>query len=590
MTPLYIAGCFGWLHEPSPEGRTRRGVVLCAPLGNEACNVHRPFVVLADTLARAGMPVLRFDYPGTGDSILDEDASAGPDDWTRAIVAAAEWLRREAEVEEVALCGLRAGAALAALAASRIENLEALALLAPVVTGRALVRELTIRARAWDAMWMVEQPTEDDGWFEANGLRIDLAAKQALEAIDLRRLGACGAARALLMEPAETPVGRALADRLGALGVAVERRPFPGYEALMQDALENEVPREVFADIAGWLGTGAAATVLRPVPRPVPPARLDLDGIVETPVRFGPGGVLAGVFCAPAGRTARLSVLMVNTGGHPHTGHSRLAVTFARRFARQGIASLRMDAAGTGDAALSTGETTEAYSGAVQDDARAGLRWLEARCGDGVVVIGLCSGAHVALHVAADPGVRGLVLVNLQKYVWQDGIPLRVVQRNTKRPTQFYLRGLHNAAVWRRVLKGDVDVRGIAGALAGRAWRRLRSLVDPLLPAGAGTGAPSRYGLVRGWFRDLARRGVPVLYVLSFNDPGLDELEEYFGASGIRLRRFGNVQLRRLENADHTLTHCRAREELFGLIQALLNDVVTEPRQTIELTRAREAA
>lgn len=586
MTPLYIAGCFGWLHEPPPQCRTGRGVVLCAPLGNEACNAHRPLVVLADMLARAGMPVLRFDYPGTGDSILDEDAPVGPDDWTRAIVEAAGWLRREADVREVALCGLRAGAMLAALAAPRIENVAALVLLAPVITGRALVRELTIRARAWDAMWMVEQSTEDDGWFEANGLRIGLAAKQVLEAIDLRRLEACGAERALLMEPDETPAGGALADRLGTLGVAVERRPFPGYEAMMQDALESEAPREGFAFIASWLGAGATAAVPRPFPRTLPPGRLDLDGVAEMPVRFGPDDALAGVFCAPAGRTARLSALMVNTGGHPHVGHSRLAVTFARRMARQGIASLRMDAAGTGDAALSTGDTTDAYSDRVQDDARAGLRWLAARCGEGVVVIGLCSGAHVALHVATDPAVRGLALVNLQKYVWQDGIPLRVVQRNTKRPTQFYLRGLHSSAVWRRVLKGEVDVAGIARVLAGRVLRRLRSLADPVLPGGG----PSRYGLVRGWFRDLARRGVPVLYVLSCNDPGLDELEEYFGAWGIRLRRLGNVRLHRLENADHTLTHRRAREELLVLVQALLNDVVVEPEQAVEITRARAAA
>jgi alpha/beta superfamily hydrolase len=588
VTPLYISGCFGWLHEPPPERRVCRGVVLCAPLGNEACNTHRAFVVLADMLAREGMPTLRFDYPGIGDSILDGDATVGPGDWTHSIAAAAEWLKREAKVQEVALCGVRAGATLATLAAARVGNLAALALLAPIATGRALVREMTIRAHAWDAMWMIEAPSEEDGWFEAYGLRIDLAAKQALESIDLRRLEACGAARALIMNPAETPPGRAFADRLASLGTAVERRPFPGFEALMEDALQNEIPREVFAYLAAWLGAGAVPATAQSEARPPPPARLDLGAIAEMPVRFGLGETLAGMFCAPVGRPVRHSVLMVNTGGHPHVGHARIMVTFARRLARQGIASLRMDAAGTGDAALSTGQSTDAYSRGVQDDARAGLRWLEAQCGSGVVVIGLCSGAHVALHVAADPAVRGLVLVNLQKFIWQEGIPLRVVQRNTKRPTQFYVRNLGNAAVWRRVLRGEVNVSGIFRALAGRALRRVRSRADPLLASCRGT--PSDYGRVRAWFRDLERRGVPVLYVLSFNDPGLDELEEHFGASGTRLRRFGNVRLHLLHNADHTLMHLRARDELFVLIQALLEDVASVPDQTEESTRAREAA
>ncbi len=246
-----------------------------------------------------------------------------------------------------------------------------------------------------------------------------------------------------------------------------------------------------------------------------------------------------------------------------------------------------MDAAGIGDAALSTGETTDAYSRRNLEDARAGLRWLEARTGTGVVVVGLCSGAYVGLQITAEPCVRGLVLLNLQRFVWQEGTSLKVVQRNTKRTTEFYRRNLRTLAVWRRILRGDVDLAGIAGALVGRAGRRLRAAADPLLSAGS---VPSRYGQVRGWFRDLARRGIPVLYVLSFNDPGLDELEEYFGVSGTRLRRLGNVRLHRIENADHTLTHRCARDELFAHMQLLLDEVVPQQHQAAPRQRALAAA
>ncbi len=570
MTPITFSGCTGWLHEPPPDRRSKRGVVLCAPLGNEACNAYRPLLALAEMLAAEGLPTLRFDYPGTGDSTLEDEA--GPEEWTQSIIAAAAWLRRHGGVEEVALCGLRAGALLAARAASRVEHLVALALLAPVVTGRALVREMVITARTWDAMWMVEMPTEADGWFEANGCRMSVAAKQALEGLDLRRLEVCGAARALLMEPGEAPATRALADRLTALGTAVERRPFPGYEALMADALENEIPRAAFGDVSTWLAVGAEPAVAPA--HPPSAAHLELGGAIETVVRFGPADALVGVLCRPADRLPRLAVLMVNTGGHPHTGHSRLSVTFARRLAGMGIASLRMDVSGTGDADLATGTTTDAYGSRVRDDARTGLRWLAARCGTGVAVLGLCSGAHVALHLAPEPELRGLVLVNLQKFLWRDGIALKVVQRATKRPTEFYKRGLRSLATWRRMLRGEVDILGISRTLAGRTARRLRATAEPLFAA---VGRPGPHGIVHGWFRDLARRKVPVAYALSFNDPGLDELEEYFGVGGAGLRRLGNVGVHRLENADHTLTHRQAREELFAIITELL-DTVAEPR------------
>ena len=40
----------------------------CQPLGHEYIRAHRTFNQLAAGLARAGFPVLRFDYSGTGDS------------------------------------------------------------------------------------------------------------------------------------------------------------------------------------------------------------------------------------------------------------------------------------------------------------------------------------------------------------------------------------------------------------------------------------------------------------------------------------------------------------------------------------------
>jgi hypothetical protein len=71
--PVTFAGCFGWLH-PAPG---RRGVVLCNAWGQEALCAHRSWRLLAMDLAAAGLPTLRFDYPGTGDSLDDPETPAG---------------------------------------------------------------------------------------------------------------------------------------------------------------------------------------------------------------------------------------------------------------------------------------------------------------------------------------------------------------------------------------------------------------------------------------------------------------------------------------------------------------------------------
>jgi hypothetical protein len=58
--------------------------------------------------------------------------------------------------------------------------------------------------------------------------------------------------------------------------------------------------------------------------------------------------------------------------------------------------------------------------------------------------------------------------------------------------------------------------------------------------------------------------------VLSGNDPGLDEIAEYFGAQGRQFRRQPNVMFRMLEGADHTLSAHWAREALLGYIADFL--------------------
>ena len=73
------------------------------------------------------------------------------------------------------------------------------------------------------------------------------------------------------------------------------------------------------------------------------------------------------------------------------------------------------------------------------------------------------------------------MLLNLQKFMWDDGESLSVVQRTTFRTTRFYLRNIHSPHVWQRVLHGEINISGIGRALAGRALRRVAATADPAL-------------------------------------------------------------------------------------------------------------
>jgi len=66
---------FGWLHLPSGGQASDTGLVICKPFGYEALCGHRSLRAFAEMAAAIGVPALRFDYLGSGDSAeIDPDA------------------------------------------------------------------------------------------------------------------------------------------------------------------------------------------------------------------------------------------------------------------------------------------------------------------------------------------------------------------------------------------------------------------------------------------------------------------------------------------------------------------------------------
>jgi len=104
--------------------------------------------------------------------------------------------------------------------------------------------------------------------------------------------------------------------------------------------------------------------------------------------------------------------------------------------------------------------------------------------------------------------------------VWKGSETLTVVQRTTARTTGFYVRNIGNPAVWRRFVRGRINVRGITLALVKRATRQLVATVDLAIAAMKGE---TEVGMVRRQLRELSAGSVRILYMLSGNDPGLDE-------------------------------------------------------------------
>lgn len=127
-------------------------VVFASPWGlEELCTTRKFWRVIADELSAHGIASFRFDWPGTGDGRDDIDFSKGLELWQNTLVEAARKARDLSGASRVIIIGQSLGAAVAAETAARIDGIAALALLAPVISGRFYTRELAVWSSMVDA-------------------------------------------------------------------------------------------------------------------------------------------------------------------------------------------------------------------------------------------------------------------------------------------------------------------------------------------------------------------------------------------------------------------------------------------------------
>lgn len=129
---------FGMYHAATPAAG--KAVLLCSPLGQDYIRCHRIYRQLGNALAAEGMPVLRFDYYGCGDSA----GSSHEVEWERClqdIATAAAELRARSGVDAVIAFGARLGGSMA-LAAAMQARLDDVVVWDPIVDGGSYVATL----------------------------------------------------------------------------------------------------------------------------------------------------------------------------------------------------------------------------------------------------------------------------------------------------------------------------------------------------------------------------------------------------------------------------------------------------------------
>jgi pimeloyl-ACP methyl ester carboxylesterase len=567
MTPLYIDDCFAWLHEAGGG----RGVIICPAMGVEELCLHRFMRQLATQLANAGLPTLRLDYQGTGDSAgsdLDPDRVTH---WLRSIRNAVTWMRRETGVTEVALVGFRAGALLAAQAAAESGDIKLLALMASPASGKFYLREMralsifVAQAAPHTSVMRVSRP---DVEVDVGGFPVTRETAAALTQLELSSLPAVPAPRVLLLNVPNAPGDKRVAAHFRDQGCEVSLAALPGYDEFQWNSSLAELPPDAFNSLVDWLSRDLpAATGHAPASHAV---KLQGPDWQELPVRFGTDGALFGVFCTPVAAASSRALLFLNHGSNHHIGWGRGFVRLARRFAELGIASLRIDIAGLGDSPPAAGlPENQLFREESRLDARSALDWLEQAGYSQVTVLGHCAGAHLAFITAqSDPRSDEVIMVNLPRFHWRPGDSLAANMRKGFRPSDWYFAQAREQELWKRLLRGQVNYRAMAKFLMERMQRKIvsngRDLLSNFLPVSPETRE------VRQGFRELAQRGTKVRMIYSAEDGGLDEIATHAGWHARRLHRLAGFSFTILPDADHNITAEHAFEAYASLLRKFL--------------------
>lgn len=171
------ASALAGIYQPVAEPRPETAVLICNPFGQEAIRAQRSLRVASERLARQGVPSLRFDYFGTGDS-PGEDGSGHLTRWRQDILLADVHLRQLSGCRTTIWMGLRLGATLALQAAELIHDLprpRRIILWEPVLDGEQYLEHLARMHEFWTRQSNVTS--------EALGFALTTRIRRHIEAI-----------------------------------------------------------------------------------------------------------------------------------------------------------------------------------------------------------------------------------------------------------------------------------------------------------------------------------------------------------------------------------------------------------------------
>jgi pimeloyl-ACP methyl ester carboxylesterase len=580
-TPL-----FGWLHMSRAHPVSKMGMVLCPPLGSDYLNTYPVLRHLANRLAYHGIPVLRFDYSGTGNSAgfdMDPDRVSS---WMNDIHEARGTLSNIAGCTAVGLFGVRIGGLLAAKY-SQNNQLPCLAIWGPVAQGRKYMREM--RAMHLTAEGVNNSTITENDNIEAGGFIYTPQTVKELSLISLDSLipkseNILFAARDDLLRDQDVPQ-----DWLN-----VEQCTLPGFSGMLtspHDPLYS-TPFIALDRLTQWIVNVAesADPILNNQESGNHPPSVTSTAILraapdetqasvrETAIYFGAELSRFAIISEPLNNCVADSpwVIISGTGADPTSGTNRLTTLLSRKLAHAGMRCVRFDFPGVGDSIVPlTSQENRSYQ--ENNSCEIGLLIDEIQRSRGnskFILMGLCSGAFASFHAGLELKQQPIIeclLLNPLIFYWEeskivgnqqqkDEIKLESIEQYNR--WKYYLGQMRNIHSWKNLFSAKTDLKPLVRAIL----HRVRNALSEYLQSWTGRSKTHDDDQLTHDIRSMVESGRQLTFVFARADHGYGLLMTHAGAIVRFYIRKKRLKIWFIDRTNHIFSSHTPRTELINTV------------------------
>ncbi len=472
---------YGMLYEPVEENKNSEAFIILHPFAEEKKSSQKVLVDIARSLSYKGNSVMLFDFYGCGDSEGNlSDASLTQ--WLEDILSASSFLKEKTNKKNINLIGLRLGAYLGMIYTANNDDANKLVLIEPVINPvkdlsrllrSKLMKELCtdgeVSSNRDDLLTKLDNDISIDfsgheisskfykdllKYEDANPYELLSKHKNDVLLINISQMGKpTRQFQKLLLE---------IGDNKAIQKKVIKLEPFWG---------QIDLPdcRELIDYIAQWYcSTGNQYPVIGNWSQSLTPDtdHMLLNTITNTSIREKAISIkndddkIFGILSEPDSLKSKGVIIVFLHGWAGYRiGPHRIFVDFARRLSHLGFHCVRFDFRGKGYGCLNNTATNKTMLA----DLECLLDHIyKENLPKKIILIGICSGARLALYYAMK-GLKPIeYIIELSTTVLRPDDNLKVEVSRSRSTIQEYLVKLNKRETWNKLIKGDVRLKLIS--------------------------------------------------------------------------------------------------------------------------------